>query len=64
MSEVFVLLKIAAAIIGTLTAIVGMVSFALWQNPFRHVKPIFVIRCTVALIVYSWFLYFLMEHAA
>ncbi|EGL4564275.1 hypothetical protein IQ508_002299 [Salmonella enterica] len=59
MSEALVLIKIAAIVIGVSVAAFGMVSFVMWQNPFRFIKPMFVIRVLVALVAYAWLLHFL-----
>lgn len=57
MSEVLVLIKIAAIVIGISAAAFGVVSFVMWQNPLRLIKPMFAVRVLVALTVYAWLLY-------
>lgn len=59
MSEALVLIKIAAIAIGISVAAFGMVFFVMWQNPFRFIKPMFVIRVLAALVAYAWLLHFL-----
>ena len=59
MNEVFVLIKITAMVIGISVAVLGLMSFVMWQNPFRFIKPMFAVRVLVALVAYVWFLYFI-----
>ncbi|HCW3069782.1 hypothetical protein SS21_11305 [Enterobacter roggenkampii] len=59
MNEVFVLIKITAMVIGISVAVLGMMSFVMWQNPFRFIKPMFAVRVLVALVAYAWFLCFI-----
>ncbi len=59
MNEVFVLIKITAMVIGISVAVLGLLSFVMWQNPFRFVKPMFAVRLLAALVAYVWFLYFI-----
>ncbi|ECG8628960.1 hypothetical protein AAD16_004813 [Salmonella enterica subsp. diarizonae] len=59
MSEALVLIKIAAIAIGVSVATLGLVSFVMWQNPFRFIKPMFAMRVLVALVAYAWLLHFL-----
>ncbi len=59
MNEVFVLIKITAIVIGISVAVLGLMSFVMWQNPFRFIKPMFAVRVLVALVAYVWFLYFI-----
>lgn len=59
MSEVLVLIKITAMVIGISVAVLGLMSFVMWQNPFRFIKPMFAVRVLVALVAYVWFLYFI-----
>ena len=59
MNEVFVLIKITAMVIGISVAVLGVMSFVMWQNPFRFIKPMFAVRVLVALVAYVWFLYFI-----
>lgn len=59
MNEALVLIKIAAIVIGALVVAFGLVSFVMWQNPFRFIKPMFAARLFVALTVYVWLLHFL-----
>lgn len=59
MNEVFVLIKITAMVIGISVAVLGIMSFVMWQNPFRFIKPMFAVRVLVALVAYVWFLYFI-----
>lgn len=59
MSEVLVLIKIAAIVIGVSATALGFMSFIMWQNPLRFIKPMFAVRVLVALTVYVWFLHFL-----
>lgn len=59
MSEVLVLIKIAAIVIGISVVAFGLVSFVMWQNPLRFIKPMFAVRVLVALTAYAWLLYFL-----
>ena len=44
MSEVLVLIKITAIVIGVSVAVLGLMSFVMWQNPFRFIKPMFAVR--------------------
>lgn len=59
MSEVLVLFKITAMVISVSVAVLGIMSFVMWQNPFRFIKPMFAVRVLVALVAYAWFLYFI-----
>ncbi|EDV2802742.1 hypothetical protein CSN22_004417 [Salmonella enterica subsp. diarizonae] len=59
MSEALVLIKIAAIVIGVSATALGLMSFVMWQNPFRFIKPAFAVRVLVALTAYAWFLHFL-----
>lgn len=59
MSEVLVLIKITAIVIGVSVAVLGVMSFVMWQNQFRFIKPMFAVRVLVALVAYAWFLYFI-----
>lgn len=59
MNEVLVLIKITAMVIGVSVAVLGLLSFVMWQNPFRFVKPMFAVRLLAALVAYAWFLYFI-----
>ncbi|CAH5913846.1 hypothetical protein AI2916V1_3785 [Enterobacter cloacae] len=59
MSEVLVLIKITAIVIGVSVAVLGVMSFVMWQNPFRYIKPMFAVRVLVALVAYAWLLYFI-----
>lgn len=59
MNEVFVLIKITAIVIGISVAVLGLMSFVMWQNPFRFIKPMFAVRVLVALVAYAWFLHFI-----
>ncbi|WP_448875551.1 hypothetical protein [Enterobacter hormaechei] len=43
MNEVFVLIKITAMVIGISVAVLGLMSFVMWQNPFRFIKPMFTV---------------------
>lgn len=59
MSEILVLAKISSAVIGLSVAVFGLMFFALWQNPFRHIKAMLAVRILIALIAYAWLLYFI-----
>ncbi|HFZ9214427.1 TPA: hypothetical protein ACIPE5_002100 [Salmonella enterica subsp. diarizonae serovar 61:r:-] len=59
MSEALVLIKITAIVIGISATAFGLVSFVMWQNPFRFIKPMFAVRLLVALTAYAWLLHFL-----
>ena len=59
MSEVLGLIKITAIVIGVSVAVLGLMSFVMWQNPFRFIKPMFAVRVLVALVAYAWFLCFI-----
>lgn len=39
MSEAWELIKITMAVIGLSTAVLGVMSFVMWENPFRYIKP-------------------------
>lgn len=59
MNELFVLIKITAMVIGISVAVLGIMSFVMWQNPFRFIKPMFAVRVLVALVAYAWVLHFI-----
>lgn len=42
-----------------LAGVIAIVSFVVWENYFRQIKPIFAIRCIVAVTAYIWILHFL-----
>lgn len=59
MSEAWELIKITMVVIGLSTAVLGVMSFVMWENPFRYIKPMLAARVLVALVVYGWMLYFI-----
>lgn len=59
MSEAWELIKITAVVIGLSTAVLGLMSFVMWENPFRYIKPMLAARILVALVAYGWVLYFI-----
>lgn len=59
MSEAWVLIKIAGAVIAIAVAVVGLVSFVMWRNPLRDIKPMFAARVLIALVAYAWILFFI-----
>jgi len=59
MSEAWELIKITMVIIGLSTAVLGVMSFVMWENPFRYIKPMLAARILVALVAYGWVLYFI-----
>ncbi|EJK0523178.1 hypothetical protein NKL93_001117 [Salmonella enterica] len=59
MSEFVIALKISASVLALFVFAGAMVSFVMWENPFRFIKPRFAVRFAVATIVYVLVLYFL-----
>ncbi|MEX1839139.1 hypothetical protein KMW40_01705 [Enterobacter cloacae] len=59
MSEAWELIKITAVVIGLSTAVLGVMSFVMWENPFRYIKPMLAARILLALVAYAWVLYFI-----
>ncbi|EHK0699941.1 hypothetical protein ICL29_004067 [Salmonella enterica] len=59
MNEAWALIKLTGAVIAIAVAAVGLMSFVMWQNPFRYLKPMFAVRVLVVLVAYAWILYFM-----
>lgn len=59
MNEALVLLKLTAVVLGISVVVLAMMSFIMWRNPFRDIKPMFAVRLFVCLVAYAWMLYFL-----
>jgi Tfp pilus assembly protein PilE len=51
-------------VVAVLAGVLALVSFVAWENYFRQIKPLFAIRCIVALTAYMWILHFLPRFTA
>ena len=58
------LLIIALGVIIGFPALIGLISFASWENGFRIVGMGYIVRMTIVLILLCWGVYLIPEGAA
>lgn len=54
MSELLILVKIAALVIGLVVVICGVASFIAWENIFRRIEPMFMLRLLTVIVAATW----------